>query len=136
MPPDEDLTTPKGLRLPASAIAWRFSRSGGPGGQHANTSDTRVELVADLRALRGPGSQRARTHLGDEIRIVDATSRSQVRNRQEALARLQHLLEEASRPPRVRRPTRPTAGSIARRLEAKRATTRRKRDRAWRPDDG
>ena len=116
------------LVLPARELHWRFSRSSGPGGQGVNTADSRVELSFDL--ARSPSVP---THLQDravrrlEGRLVDGVltivaseHRSQLRNREAALERLAETLRAALAPdPPARRPTRPTAGSKRRRLEAK-----------------
>ena len=128
-PHEDDVVTPRGLVLPAAAVVAEFSRSGGPGGQHANVTASRVVLVADLTQLRGPGSQRARDVLGDTLRVTAEDSRSQWRNRALARERLAARLDEAARPVRVRRPTRATRGSVERRLEGKRRQSERKRDR-------
>lgn len=125
----DDLVTPRGLRLADAAIGWEFSRSGGPGGQHANVTASRVVVVADLTMLRGRGSRRARDVLGDVVRIAVEDTRSQWRNRQLALARLAARLDESARPPTPRRPTRATRASIERRLDDKRRTAQRKADR-------
>ena len=129
---DGDLITPRGLVIPASAMTWRFSRGTGPGGQGVNTTDSRVELVADLTLLAGTSpeaAERVRRALGDEVRIVAAAERSQLRNREAALARLADRVDAAARPRRARRPTRPTAASARRRLEAKRRRARTKAGR-------
>jgi ribosome-associated protein len=119
---DEALEIAGGLVLPAAALAWRFSRAGGPGGQGVNTTDSRVELLADLTALVGPEAavSRVRAKLGDQVRVVAAAERSQLRNREAALRRLASRIETAARPRRPRTPTEPTAASERRRLEAKR----------------
>ncbi|HEY8526850.1 MAG TPA: aminoacyl-tRNA hydrolase [Acidimicrobiales bacterium] len=131
---DGDLSTRRGLRLPASALDERFARGSGPGGQHRNVTATAVEIVADLGALDGPGADRVRSRLGATARARADESRSQWRNRTIARGRLAALLDEAAQAPRVRRPTRPSRGARERRLEAKRRTAQRKRDRSWRPD--
>jgi ribosome-associated protein len=119
---DGDIVTPGGIVIPARAITWRFSRGTGPGGRGVNTTDSRVELVVDLTALVGSEevSDRVRDKLGESIRIVATTERSQLRNREAALRRLAERLDAAARPRRHRRPTRRTAGSERRRLEGKR----------------
>ena len=129
---DGDVATPNGIVVPSRAIAWRFSRGTGPGGQGVNTTDSRVELVADLTQLVGPDDivERVRSKLGDSVRIVAAAERSQWRNREAALRRLAVRLDAAGRSRRARTPTRPTTGSVRRRLETKRLrsqvkTTRR-----------
>lgn len=126
---DDDLLTPRGLRLPGAAMSWEFSRSGGPGGQHANVTASRVVLVAELAALGGPGSQRARSALGAVVRVVAEDTRSQWRNRHLARERLAERLDDAARPVRARRPTNPTRGSVERRLDAKRRQGERKAQR-------
>jgi ribosome-associated protein len=118
-------------------MTWRFSRGTGPGGQGVNTTDSRVELVADLTQVAAPSEQaaeRLRRILGDEIRIVAAAERSQLRNRQAALRRLAERVDAAARPRRPRTPTRPTRASVRRRLETKRRRARTKADRR-RPDE-
>ncbi len=115
--------------IPAAELRWRFSRSSGPGGQHVNTTDSRVELLFDLQAttaVSAPVRQRALERLGPRLLegcVVIAASehRSQWQNRVAAQRRLVELLLEALQPPPPpRRPTRPTRGSVQRRLEAKR----------------
>jgi ribosome-associated protein len=119
----------RGVQLPASELVWRFSRSGGPGGQSVNTADSRVELSFDVlrsTALPGPVRERLLTRLGN--RLVDGVLtlsaseyRSQHRNREAARARLADLLFEASAPPPPpRRATRPTRASRERRRTGKR----------------
>ncbi|MFN9055926.1 MAG: alternative ribosome rescue aminoacyl-tRNA hydrolase ArfB [Cyanobacteriota bacterium] len=129
------------LLIPAEELRWRFSRSGGPGGQAVNTTDSRVELVFDLQgsqALPPPLKARALARLAERLVdgalvVVASEHRSQWRNRQAARRRLQALLEEALRPPPPpRRPTRPGRGAVERRLEAKRrraSIKSRRRDR-------
>lgn len=115
------------LTLPDGEMAWRFSRSSGAGGQHVNTSDTRVELIwslADTAALSPAQRQLAADRLGNRlvdgtITIVSSQYRSQHRNREAARVRLEELVAQAIIPPRTRRATRPTRGSKERRLDAK-----------------
>ena len=117
-------------------LSFRFSRSGGPGGQHANTSDTRVEVRFDVAGSASLGPrQRARllARLGPEVRAVAADERSQARNRELALGRLARRIEEALRVERPRRSTRPTRSSVERRLAGKRRQADRKAGRR-RPD--
>lgn len=130
--PDDDLTTKGGLRLPAHAIEWRFSRGSGPGGQHRNTADTAAELVADLTALEGRGADRVRERLGHEATAAAAESRSQWRNRSIAMRKLGEELDEAARPTPRRRPTRPSRAARRRRLEEKRQHAEKKQRRRWR----
>src|SRR5215831_310421 len=119
-------------RIARSELRWRVSRSGGPGGQHANTSDTRVEVrfsVAESPSL-GP-RQRARLveRLGPVVRATAADTRSQARNRELALERLRARLAEGLRVQRPRRPTAPSEAARRRRLDAKRRRSARKRER-------
>ncbi len=125
----------RGVEVPGQELAWRFSRSGGPGGQSVNTSDSRVELSFDvLRSaalpdrIRGRLLQRIGDRLVDGVLTVSASEyRSQHRNRQAARARLAELLTDASAPPPPRRrPTRPTRGSQERRLAGKKLRGRTK----------
>jgi ribosome-associated protein len=133
---DDDLVTSRGLRVPAAAIRWWASRSGGPGGQHANTSDTQVTVELDLDAAELPGgvTERLRSAHGDTVRATSGDSRSQYRNRQLARKRLADLVDGAARPPAKRRPTKPSRGATRRRLEAKRQHSEKKARRRWRPD--
>jgi ribosome-associated protein len=130
------LVTGRGLRVPAAALRWQFSRSGGPGGQHVNTADTRAELVCDVTLLRGPEATvaRVRERLGDEVRVVASDSRSQLQNRRTARERLGRQLDAAAAIARTRRPTRPTRGATEARLRAKRLRSQRKVTRRA-PDD-
>ena len=117
------------LVIAASELSWRFSRSGGPGGQHANTSDTKAEVRFDIAGSPSLGPrQRARLQerLGDEVRAVAADERSQARNRDLALERLCERLAAALRVDPPRKPTKPSAAAKRRRLEAKRRQARRK----------
>ncbi|MBL7498596.1 aminoacyl-tRNA hydrolase [Frankia sp. CNm7] len=118
-----------GFVLPGAELEWRFSRSSGPGGQGVNTADSRVEVRFDLaRSPSVPEPLRARALARLEGRLVDGVlavtsseQRSQLRNRETALDRLVGLLRQATAPPpRSRRPTKPTKGSVERRLAAKR----------------
>jgi ribosome-associated protein len=116
------------LLIPAAELRWRFSRSSGPGGQNVNSTDSRVELVWDLAAsealtpaLRARALRRLEVRLVESCVVIDASEhRSQWQNRVAAQRRLVALLEEALKPPPPpRRATRPTRGSVQRRLEAK-----------------
>jgi len=132
----ERLRVSSSLTIPVAELSWRFSRSGGPGGQHANTADTRVEVRFDVAGSPSLGPrQRARLleRLGAEVRVVVSDERSQARNRDLALTRLADRLAAALRVTAPRRPTRPTKASVERRLEDKRRRAGRKAGRQ-RPD--
>jgi ribosome-associated protein len=126
------------LVIPLAELGWRFSRSGGPGGQHANTADTRVEVRFDVAGSPSLGPrQRARLleRLGPEVRVVASDERSQARNRDLAQRRLAERLREALRVEAPRRATRPTRASVQRRLKDKRRQADRKADRRRPPAD-
>ena len=123
--------------IPLDELEWRFTGSGGPGGQHANTSNTRVEVRFDVAASPSLGPRqrdRLLERLGPVVRAVASDERSQARNRALALERLRSRLAEALRIQRDRRPTAPTTASQQRRLETKRRRGQVKRQRA-RPTD-
>jgi len=113
-------------------LEWRTSRSGGPGGQHANTSDTRVEVRFDVTGSASLGPrQRARLleRLGPVVRATASDSRSQARNRELALERLRSRLADGLHVEHVRRATRPSKAAKRRRLESKRHRSEVKRAR-------
>jgi ribosome-associated protein len=131
-------SAPGDLRVTASCsisldeLEWRFSASGGPGGQHANTSNTRVELIFDVAGSRSLGPrQRARVveRLGPVVRVVSSSTRSQARNRDLALARLRDRLAAALRVQRTRVPTKTPNRARQQRLETKRRRSDVKRGR-------
>lgn len=126
----DDLHVAPGLVLPAGELEWTFSTSGGPGGQHANRSQTRAELRFDLVASEAvPDELKSRMmeRLGNGVVMVTVDeSRSQWRNRQLARRRLADLLREAMRPERRRKPTKPSRAARRRRLEGKRRRGRLK----------
>jgi ribosome-associated protein len=118
-------------------LEWRFGPSGGPGGQHANTSNTRAEVHFDIAASPSLGPrQRARLleRLGPVVRVVAGDARSQARNRELALERLRSRLAEGLRIERRRVATRPTGAARQARLEGKRRRGELKRRRSFRPD--
>jgi ribosome-associated protein len=134
----EVLRVGSSLRIPVSELSWRFTRSGGPGGQHANTSDTRAEVRFDVAGSPSLGPrQRARLleRLGPEVRAAASDERSQARNRELAMRRLADRLEDALRVREPRRPTRPTLASKRRRLDEKRRQSERKAGRRGPSDD-
>ncbi len=123
------------FRIPAAELVEVFETSGGPGGQHANRSETAVRLRLDLRTASFPPEVREglRERLGDVVEVNAADSRSQWRNRALARKRLREKLEKALVEPKTRRSTRHTTASHGRRLAEKRARGEVKRLRR-RPD--
>jgi ribosome-associated protein len=120
------------IAVPLREVVLRASRSSGPGGQHANVTASRVEAsfdVAASSALSDAQKARVMARCGPVVRAVAQDARSQLRNRELALERLQARLARALAVPRARHATRPTAASKARRLEAKRRAAQRKRER-------
>lgn len=126
------------LRLPVSELQFRASRAGGPGGQHVNTSSTRVEVwwdVASSAALSDEQRTRLLARLATRLdgagrlRVVEGGSRSQLRNREAVTERLVRLVGEALRVPKTRKRTQPSRASKAARLEAKRRRSAVKRER-------
>jgi ribosome-associated protein len=129
---EESIRVTPTISIPLTEIVLRVSRSSGPGGQHANTSETRVEAIFDVEAsvtLRETQKRRVIAKLGPVVRAVAQDERSQARNRELALERLGARLTEGLRVERRRLPTSPTAGARERRLEAKRRRARTKRER-------
>jgi len=125
------------LRIPLAEIEVRTGPSGGPGGQHANRSHTRVELRFDIEGsptLRERQRERLLAKLGPSIRVVVDEHRSQGRNRALAHERLAGRLAAALVVEAPRRPTKPSRGSVQRRLDDKRRQSERKRDRSAPPD--
>jgi ribosome-associated protein len=129
--------------IPDAELSWRFSRSGGPGGQGVNTADSRVELSWDLASssalspvLKARALERLAGRLVDGVVTIAASEhRAQLRNREAARARLAALLRDAiAPPPRARRPTRPSRGSVERRIAAKKRRSEIKRNRRGGPD--
>jgi ribosome-associated protein len=120
------------LVIPDAELSWRFGPSGGPGGQHANRANTRVELTWDLAGSAIVPAERHRLlldRLGPSVTVVADGERSQARNRDAAERRLAQRVREASIVAPPRRATRPTSGSRRRRLADKR---RRSRDKELR----
>lgn len=131
-PVDGFVITPRGRRLAAASVDWQATRSGGPGGQHANTSDTAVTVTIDVASTGLPDVvvQRLLDTVGPVVTASSSASRSQWRNRQLAgLAALQRLDEAAAPPPPPRARTRPSRGAREARLTDKRKASERKRDR-------
>jgi ribosome-associated protein len=132
----ESIRVTRSVVLPLSEVELRFSRSSGPGGQHANTAETRVEALLDVEAssaLTHAQKRRVVAKAGSVLRAVAQDERSQWRNRELAVERLVEQLRQALKVPRRRVATKPTAASRQRRLEAKKRRSQTKRLR--RPPD-
>jgi len=132
------------LRLPLTELEFRATRSGGPGGQHVNTSSTRVELWWDVAAspsltdeqrLRLLNRLGSRLDSAGRLRLVSSESRSQLRNRESVTERLREVVARALTVPRPRRRTKPTRASKIAREEAKRRRSAVKRERRPPRDD-
>jgi ribosome-associated protein len=131
-PMDEPLQLGRGVEIPLSEVELRASRSSGPGGQHANVTASRVEAVFDVEASRALGDgqkRRIAARLGPIVRATAQDTRSQTRNRELALQRLRARLASALAVQRPRRPTKPTAASRRKRMDAKRRRSDVKRAR-------
>ena len=118
----ESIPVTRSVSIPRFEIELRFSRSSGPGGQHAQKSDTRVEATFDVEAsaaLSDAQKRRVIAKAGPVLRTVAQDERSQWRNRELATERLVEALREALRVPRKRKPTKPSKAAKERRLEAK-----------------
>ncbi len=138
MPDAAALEVSPELRIPLAELEFRASRSGGPGGQHVNTSSTRVELSWDVagspsltpaqrdRLLRRLASRLDGT---GKLRLVSSASRSQLRNREDATERLRTIVAEGLLVPKTRKRTKPSRAAKAARLEGKRRRSATKRDR-------
>ena len=119
----ESIRVTRSVVLPVGEVEFRFSRSSGPGGQHAQKSETRVEAVFDVwssAALSETQKRRVDARAGPVLRAIAQDERSQARNRELALGRLVEQLRQALRVERRRVATKPTAASRERRLEEKR----------------
>lgn len=134
---DRIVITPE-LSIPVSELHFRFSRSGGPGGQHVNRTETRVELLFDVAqspSLSAEQRQRLLARLGGFVdhdgilHIVSSVTRSQFDNRADTMVRFQTLLQRALQRPRHRIATRPGRGAQERRLQAKRQRSQHKQTR-------
>ncbi|HUR95574.1 MAG TPA: alternative ribosome rescue aminoacyl-tRNA hydrolase ArfB [Gemmatimonadales bacterium] len=138
MPDDSMLVISPALRVPLLELDVRATRSGGPGGQHVNTSSTRIEVTWDVAAspaLTDEQRQRLLVRLASRLdsagrlRLVSTASRSQLRNREDALERLRRIVLEALVVPKTRKRTKPSRAAKAARLESKRKRAATKRDR-------
>lgn len=132
-----------GEQISLSAILFSTSRSGGPGGQHVNKVETRVEAKLNLferpelsEETRGKLLAQLVKKLDKEgnLRVVAAASRSQHTNRAEAIQKLEHLLNTALRPQKKRVPTKPSRSAKKRRLESKKQQSEKKERRRWKDD--
>lgn len=135
---DDDIVVSPALTIPRAELSFRASRAGGAGGQHVNTSSTRVELLWDLThsaAVSDDVRARLLTKLASRldadgmVRVVASDRRSQAQNRSAAAARLSGIVRQALVVPKKRRPTRPTSASREQRLQDKRRRSNQKRDR-------
>ena len=126
------------LQVPISELEYRASRSSGPGGQHVNTSSTRIEIWWDIAGSpsltpeqRAQLLERLRTRLDSQgrLRLVSGESRSQLRNRENVTERLREVVAAALAVRKKRKPTKPSPGAKAARLEAKRRRALTKQQR-------
>ena len=126
----DSIRVTRSVSIPRSEIELRFSRSSGPGGQHAQRTETRVEALFDVEAsaaLSEAQKRRVTARAGPVLRAIAQDERSQWRNRELAVERLVEALRAALRVERRRRPTAPTAASRERRLDEKRRRAELKR---------
>ena len=118
--------------VPDYELAWKFTTSGGPGGQHANKAATRAELTWSIEesvVLTDAQRSRLLTRFGPVLRVVVDAERSQLRNREIAEQRLAEFVQRALVTQKKRRPTKPSRGSKRRRVEAKRQRSQTKANR-------
>lgn len=144
MSADSALHVNSDLSIPRHELSFRATRAGGPGGQHVNTSSTRVELTWNIRGSRALTSEQ-RARLGEKlaprldgdgnVRVVASAYRSQARNRTEAEEKLAALVRRGLAVPKARRRTKPTKGSIEQRLQTKKKISEKKRERRARDFD-
>ena len=131
-----DLRVTRSCAIPDDELEWRFMGSGGPGGQHANTANTKAEVRFDIAASASLGprqKERLLAKLGPVVRVAASDRRSQSQNRELALERLRIKLAEALKVEATRHDTRPTRSSKVRRVEDKRKRSDVKRSRSQRP---
>ena len=142
-PPTSGLVVQPDLIIPRGELLIRVSRAGGAGGQHVNKTSSRVETVWNVaRSAVLTPEQRARlmerlaTRLDADgnVRVVASETRSQLRNREAAEARLAELVRRGLVVPKKRKRTKPSRAAIERRLEEKKRTSKKKSDRNWRED--
>jgi ribosome-associated protein len=130
--PSDALRPTRGVTIPLAEVTVRASRSSGPGGQHANVTASRVEASFDVEAsaaLTDEQKRRVTARCGPVVRAVAQDARSQSRNRELALRRLEERLARALHVQRPRKPTKPSAASQRRRLDSKRRRSDVKRGR-------
>jgi ribosome-associated protein len=133
---DDPMPVGRGIAIPLNEVEVRASRSSGPGGQHANVTASRIEAVFDVgssQALGPADKERLKARCGPRVTAVAQDARSQARNRELALERLQGRIADGLRVAKKRRRTRPGRSARERRLEKKRQVGQRKRERR-RPD--
>jgi ribosome-associated protein len=126
------------IEIPDAELTVRTSRSSGAGGQHANVTDSRVEMSFDIAGsptLPEWARSRLLERLGPRVTAIAQDERSQLRNREIARSRLAERLRSALEPPRPRRPTRPGRAARERRLDAKRRQSQRKQGRRPPPEE-
>ncbi|MCH2160667.1 MAG: aminoacyl-tRNA hydrolase [Phycisphaerales bacterium] len=142
--PENAIRLGNGVWAMPDDLRYAFSRSSGPGGQNVNKVSTKVELrvrVSDLRRFGADDLERLRSIGGrfltaaGELIITSEETRSQLDNREAALARLKALVTAATTRPKTRRKTKPTRGSKERRLKDKKEASQRKNRRNWKPGD-
>jgi ribosome-associated protein len=141
---DGELPTDGGVRIPVAELTYRATRAGGPGGQHVNTSSTRVEVTWNVAASAAlTEEQRAllmrrlasRLDGSGVLRLTSARTRSQARNKEDVTERLEALVARALEPPKPRRRTRPPRAAKEKRLREKKKRSETKELRRP-PDDG
>jgi ribosome-associated protein len=139
-----DVRVNRNLTIPDSELRMRFTTSGGPGGQHANKSSTRVELLwnVDDSTVLGPrqrvrikGALKRRIDSSGDLHLISDIHRSQMRNRVEVETRLGQLIADALRPVKSRVPTKPSRSATQRRIESKKKRGEIKRSRTNKWDD-
>ena len=138
MSADSALPVNSDLSIPRFELTFRATRAGGPGGQHVNTSSTRIELLWSLERSRAVSDQQrsrlreklaARLDAEGNVRVVASAFRSQLRNRQDAEERLAALIRRALAVPKARKKTRPSRSAVESRLRTKKKVSERKKER-------
>ncbi len=120
------------LTIAASDLTWRFSPSGGPGGQHANKAYTRADVVFSIQTASSLTDKQRQTLLskyGEEMYVSVDETRSQYRNKELAMQRLADKIRQAFETPKKRQPTKPSRGAVRRRLTAKKQRSEKKANR-------